>query len=245
MLRHYTWLELLGGTGGVQWGRAIDSILMSHIWFGGWSSLGVRSWMYHLLFSVAAIGAVGAAFVFWRQTEVRRSSLYAPLAFYGFFWIGQLYNVLLLFLSKGASTSMGWYMYCVIAAEIALLVVGVRVLIPVRGRAWVLPVLVLCLAALDLYTVHFVSIPYYTGLIAHRPGGGVTSFHLSQLHHIGLLDVLNRVSVNKAIWLSATTLGGLWAGYALATSVLIGLPFWLLRAAPTQLRRVLGGSETK
>ena len=97
----------------------------------------------------------------------------------GSFGVGQLYNVLLLFLSKGASTSMGWYMYCVVAAEISLLVVGLHSLVPMRGRFWVLSVLILCLVALDLYTVHFVSIPYYTGLIAHRPNGSVAAFHLA------------------------------------------------------------------
>lgn len=239
ILRQYTWRQFLDGIGHVRWGGAIDAILQTHVWFGGSSSLVVRSWMYHLLFLVAAIAAVGVASVFWRPTVVRRSSLYTLLAFYGSFWVGQLYNVLLLFLSKGWSTSMGWYMYCVVAAEIPLLVVGLHSLLPMRGRAWVLSALILCLTALDLYTVHFVSIPYYTGLIAHRPSGSLAAFHLAQLHQIGLPEVLNRLCVNKAFWLKPTTLGALWACYAAATMILIGLPFWLGRAkaAPAEVER--------
>ena len=156
--------------------------------------------------------------------------MYSLLAVYGFFWVGQLYNVLLLFLSKGASTSMGWYMYCVVAAEISLLVVGLHSLVPMRGRRWVLSVVILCLAALDVYTVHFVSIPYYTGLITHRPNGSVAAFHLAQFHQIGLPEVLSRLCVNKALWLNPTTFGAIWACYAATTVILIGLPLWLKRA---------------
>jgi hypothetical protein len=229
MLRHYTWRQFLEGIGKVQWLKAVDSILVSHIWFGGWSSLAVRSWMYHALFIVAAIAIAGVVSIFWRRADVRRSSLYPLLAFYGFFWVGQLYNVLLIFLSKGASASMGWYMYCVVAAELSLLIVGLQSLTPKRARAWMLASLVLCLAALDLYTVHFVSIPYYTGLIAHRPNGFLAAFSLGQLRPIGFAELLYRLCVNKALWLAPATLGALWTCYAAATSILMGLPFWLAR----------------
>ncbi len=230
MLDQYTSRQFLYGIGHVQWGRAVDSILLSHVWFGGWSALVVRSWMYHVLFMVAAIAAAGVISLLWRSTAARRSYMYPLLAVYGCFWVGQLYNVLLLFLSKGASTSMGWYMYCVVAAEISLLVVGLHSLVPMRGRPWMLSVVILCLAALDLYTVHFVSIPYYTGLIAHRPNGSVAAFHLAQLHQIGLLEVLNRLCANKAFWLNPTTFGAIWVCYAATTAILIGLPLWLERA---------------
>ena len=227
MLRQYGWRQLLDGIGHVRWGRAIDSILVSHVWFGGWSSLAVRSWIYHVLFIVAAVSVAGVASALWRSTPAGRSSLYPLLAFYACFWLGQFYNVLLLFLSKGASTSMGWYMYCVVAAESTLLVVGLRSLVPRSSRPWVLSALIVCLVALDLYTVHFVSIPYYTGLIAHRPDGALAAFHLSQLHRIGLPGVLDRLSANKALWLKPTTLRTIWVCYGGASVSLIGLSFCL------------------
>ena len=86
MLNQYTWRQFLDGIGHVQWGRAVDSILLSHVWFGGWSALVVRSWMYHVLFMVAAIAVAGVISVFCRSTAVRRPSLYPLLAVYGFFW---------------------------------------------------------------------------------------------------------------------------------------------------------------
>lgn len=209
ILRDTTWQEMLAGVMNVRWAAAIDSILLSHIWFGAWSSLQVRSWMYHLLYLVILAAFIGVAATVARK---KLPLLWPLLAMYGFFWVGQLYNVLLLFLSKGASTSMGWYLYAVIAAESTLLAAGLQ-----RG----LPLLVLALGALDLYTVHFLCIPYYTGLIAHQPNGPVTAFHLTQLSQTGLPEILHRLSTNKPPWLTATTLGLLWAGYAAATTALL------------------------
>ncbi len=226
VLRAYTWRQFLEGALHVDWRRAIDSILVSHIWFGGWSSLTVRSWMYHVLFWAAGIASAGVALALWRSAPVRRSSLYPLLAFYGFFWIGQLYNVLLIFLSKQVPASMGWYMYSVIVAETALVAVGLYSLAPGLGRPWFLCGLIVCFAALDLYTVHFVSIPYYTGLVSHRPNGTVAAFHLEQLQQTGLSEVLARLCVNRASWMNAASIVALWICYAVATLLLIGLPLW-------------------
>lgn len=235
MLRSFTWRQMLDGIGAVHWWRALDSILVSHIWFGAWTGLMVRSWMYHVLFLVAALACAGVLLAVWRSTPDLRRLLYPLLVFYGFFWIGQLYNVLLLFLSKGVSTSMGWYMYCVIAAEAVLLVFGLYALVPGRARKGVLPFLVLCLAALDIYTIHFLSIPYYTGLIAHRPDGPLATFHLAQLAETGPREILARLAVNKPLWLTPAAICSLWAGYAIATLAAIGLSFRLIRfpSSPT------------
>ncbi len=45
--------------------------------------------------------------------------------------------IVLLFLTKGASTSMGWYMYAVIGAEVVLCCLGLRALLPQHLSAWV------------------------------------------------------------------------------------------------------------
>jgi len=231
-VRHYTGRQFWEGIRAVNWRGAIDSILLSHIWFGGWSSLQVRSWMYHFLFLLIAAGVLG---VLVASTDFRqRKHLYPLAAIYALFWIGQLYNVLLLFLTKGASTSMGWYMYAVIAAEITLLVVGLQTLTPRRLRSWVIPSLVLIMSALDVYTVHFVSIPYYTGLTAHRPGGAVAAFHLSQFNSLGVGEVLSRMSSVKPLWLEPPVMLFAWACYLSATLILIGLAFWLARPQSLQ-----------
>ncbi len=227
ILLNYSPRLYLTGIKQVPWGRAIDAILLSHIWFGGWSSLGLRSWMYHVFFVITAIASFGIVSVLWRSKWLPRRSLYPLLSVYGLFWVGQLYNVLLLFLSKGAPTSMGWYMYCVVAAEAILLLVGLIAIVPGGRRLWAIPALILCVSAVDLYSVHFVSIPYYVGLIAHRQNGSLESLHLARLREIGLSEVFNRLSVNKASWLTPFALEIGWFGYFSATAALIALSLWV------------------
>src|SRR6185369_15655149 len=43
----------------IQWGVVIDSILFSHLWLGAWSTLTVRSWMYHFFYLLIALAAAG------------------------------------------------------------------------------------------------------------------------------------------------------------------------------------------
>ena len=98
----------------IHWPVAIDAILLSHLWFGGWSSLTIRSWMYHLFYLLIVPAAIALVRLGRQPAIVALAVLYAT------FWIGQLYNVLLLFLAKGMATSMGWYMYTVVAAEVRM-----------------------------------------------------------------------------------------------------------------------------
>ena len=226
-LAHYGLPQYLAGAIRLNWRNVIDAILVSHIWVGGTSFLGVRSWMYHYIFLIAAMGALGVGAAFWRRPE-RRSWLVALLAIYGFFWLGQLYDAVLMFLARGASMSMGWYLYSVVGAEVTLLVIGFETLSGVRFRAWASALLVICMATLDVYTVDFVSIPYYVGLIAHRPGSrALQAFHLLQLRGFGMREVLDRLAAFKPFWLKPETLGVAWVVYILATLSLICSACWL------------------
>jgi hypothetical protein len=117
---------------------------------------------------------------------------------------------------------MGWYLYAVAGGEIALLLSGLGAIVPARGCTRALPFLMLCLVALDFYSVHFVSIPYYTGLTAHRWTGSVSAFHLSQLASIGISGVLERLSENNPAWLGTGTLAAAWAGYCAGSLILLG-----------------------
>ena len=97
---------LLGGTH-LNWITAIDSILFSHIYFGGWSSLTVRSWMYHLFYLLIAAATLGLL----RARRIRLP--WWPVAVYAAFWLGQCYNVLLSMPARGcrvpwAGISMQW-----------------------------------------------------------------------------------------------------------------------------------------
>jgi hypothetical protein len=166
MLRQTSLLDLLRRIPSVPWRTALDSILFSHLYFGGWSSLMVRSWMYHVFYLVILAAAAGCVWAIGRNAALR------PVAVvYGAFWLAQLYNVLLIYMSKGVPTSMGWYLYAVIGAEVVLCSATIP---PAVG--------VVLFGALDLYAMHFVALPYYAGLIRHKPNGALESFHLQALH---------------------------------------------------------------
>ena len=100
---------MLAGAKHLPWVHAVDVILVSHLYFCGWSSLTVRSWMYHVFFAIAALAAIGLIF------RLGQPAVLWLAAIYGSFWLGQLYNVVLQFLTKGLAGSMGWYMYAVVA----------------------------------------------------------------------------------------------------------------------------------
>ena len=211
MLRGVSQAAILHRAGEVHWLRAIDAILLSHLWYGGWSGLTVRSWMYHLFYALIVLAAVGLV------RAIRQPAIAALALVYAAFWAGQLYNVLLLFLTKGLSGSMGWYMYAVIGAEVALSVAGLRAVAPRKWKSCVPAAGAALFALLDLYTVHFVALPYYTGLIAHRYGGSLAAFHLSSLGSMGVSGVLTRLGAFKAGILSVPLLVALWAAYLAAT----------------------------
>jgi len=195
----------------IHWPTAIDAILLSHIWFGGWSSLTIRSWMYHVFYLIMGLAAIGLVRV------IRRPPILALTAVYAAFWIGQLYNILLLFSATGMATSMGWYMYAVVAAEVTLCIAGLRAISPVRWRGHVPLIGVLLFALLDLYTIHAVAIPYYTGMISHAANGALV-LHISRLE---VSEIFTRLAGYKTGVLSGSILLALWAAYVVATVALV------------------------
>lgn len=198
----------------VRWPAAVDSILFSHIWFGGWSSLTVRSWMYHVFYAMILLAIVGLA------GAVRKPGILALLSIYLCFWAGELYNVLLLYLSKGIATSMGWYMYAVIGCEVTLCIAGLRALLPARWSLWIAPAGVLLFALFDLYTLQFIAIPYYTGIIAHRSSGAIAAVHLRDMSQMGMGEVLHRLTAYKGAFMNERLLAGLWILYEVSTIAL-------------------------
>ncbi len=205
MLRHTGPGVLLHNAFALPWRTAIDSILLSHLYFGGWSSLTVRSWMYHVFYVVTLAAAVGCLFALRGNPRLLRLAIV-----YAAFWLGQLYNVVLIYSSKGVPTSMGWYLYAVIGAEVVLAVGGLRRILGL----WAPAVGAALFALLDLYATHFVAIPYYTGFIRHRPNGALESLHLSAIRP-GLM--FTRLAAFKAPLVSPGVMIALWALYLAAT----------------------------
>jgi len=223
--------EIVSGALDVPWLTALDSILFSHLYYGGWSSLMVRSWMYHLFYVLILLAAVGLI------RAVRRPAMLWLLSVYAAFWLGQLYNVVLIFLSKGVPTSMGWYLYAVVAAEIVLCVAGLRGILPKRASNWPLAAGVLLFGLLDLYTVHAIAMPYYTGLIVHRASGALASFHIADFRAAGLFTVFRRLAIFKGAAVAWPLVMATWILYLPAT-------LWLMLeganwAAPGRRRDIL------
>lgn len=206
-------LDMLRKARALPWRTAIDSILFSHLFFGGWSSLKVRSWMYHVFYWFIPFAGMGLI------REKQRPEVQALAAIYFAFWVGQLYNVLLIFASKGVPTSMGWYLYAVIGAEVVLCVLGLQQLLPERIQNWAALPGVVLFALLDLYAMHAVSIPYYTGLIRHRPNGALAAVHLADFRAAGFGAIFERLTAFKN--LAPAMLIGLWALYAIATLLVV------------------------
>jgi hypothetical protein len=130
------------------------------------------------------------------------------------FWLGQLYNVTILYISKGLAGSMGWYMYAVVGAEVTLCVAGLRSLMPATASRWISAGGAAMFALLDLYTVHGVAIPYYTGMIRHRSNGSVEALHWAAFQGTGIGGGLERL----AMFVPAAVLAGLWLLYLLGTA---------------------------
>ena len=188
----------------VPWLHAVDAILVSHLYFCGWSSLTVRSWIYHFFYAIVLLAALGLI------AQLRRGAVVWLADVYAFFWLGQFYNVVLQYLTKGLAASMGWYLYAVVASEVPLTAAAFG-----RWSTWAASLGAVLFGALDLYGMHWLAIPYYTGLIAHRANGALAAMHVSQVRAIGVSALFERMAVNKP--LSSHLLIVLWILYLAGT----------------------------
>ena len=221
-LRHLSLAEKLRRIPEVNWLSALDSTFLSHIWFGGWSFLQVRAWMYHLFGWIALAAALGLILAF-RRNKAARPYLATMAGLYLLFCAGISYHVLLTFLANGISSSAGWYLCAVTVPEILLAVAGLKAIMPERFQPLVPGTLAAAFALLELYAMFFVALPYWAGLIGHRPGGPLAAFHLSQLRGLGLWGLLSRLSVNKPGFAVPATLAGFGLLYLAATAALVAV----------------------
>jgi hypothetical protein len=208
----------------IPWVHAVDVILVSHLYFCGWSSLTVRSWMYHVFFAIVILAALGLT------VQFRLPAVLWLVGIYGFFWLGQLYNVLLHYLTIGLAGSMGWYMYAVVAAEVVLCAVAFG-----RYRFPAVALGTILFGLLDLYGMHWLAIPYYTGIIGHRANGALAALHISEFRAVGFDAVFERLAVNKWAPMSPRVLIVLWILY-FAGTILPMAVMLLLALRPLQGR---------
>ncbi len=75
-------------------------------------------------------------------------------------------------------------------------------------------------AALDVFVMNFIALPYYAGVIVHTASGMLPAFHLSSLHNIGLTEIFDRLAINKPAHVGGSLIATLWAAYVCATTAL-------------------------
>jgi Dolichyl-phosphate-mannose-protein mannosyltransferase len=219
----------LAAVGSIQWLRVLDAAATTHIWISGWSFLVVRSWMYRV-FECAAIAA-GAGLialsvrllgkVYRRGLGIGDACFSLIACAYLLFCCGVAYFAIVVYLTRGISTALGWYLDGVAGVEAVLLAAGFTGLFGARRAAGCVAAVAALAGILDLYTVHFVSTPYYAGLTAHLPSGFLATFHPNSLRGIGLTGVFARLSMNKPAGLGPSALLVMWIGYLGATAGLI------------------------
>jgi hypothetical protein len=215
----------------VHWPTAIASLLGTHIWFGNWSFLSVRSWMYEVFeygIVIVCVGLVLAIIRSFRRTTtpIHLSALLVNTLIYGCFLGSIAYHVVMNSMNFGVGVSEGWYLYAVVVPEAILVIAG---LLSFRRGKQMLVGLIACLFVLEMYATHWISLPYYTGLISHAPNGGLRTFHASQLAHIPFGELLARIEINRPFFLSNAVLIGLWLCFLVASVLLVHIGATLIR----------------
>ncbi|MBZ5494942.1 MAG: hypothetical protein LAP85_00945 [Acidobacteriia bacterium] len=233
----------------VKWRVAFDAFFVSHIYFGNWSFLQLRAWIYHFFRYLALIGVAGFLIFLWRCLRKHRAQksiaidekpVLIAVCFYLIFALGLAYHVMITFASSGGSSTNGWYIYCLVIAEILLVTAGTMAVLPVRLHSWILPFLTVCFAMLDLYATHLVLIPYYTGLIAHKPNGALATFHIEQYSREGIGLAVSRLLYNKPAFWNEYTLLVAWLFFLGATIGTVTLSMRLRSRSQEPVRRKNG-----
>ncbi len=213
----------------VNWRAVLDSAASTHIWTGGWSFLVARSWMYRIFECAALLAAAGiialCVHIVRKRVRLHRAanSIVVLLCAWMLMCAAVAYDSVVIFIARGLSLAIGWYLYPVIAAEAVLVACGALGLSGVRRAARALAALCLLTAAFDLYTVHCLSIPYYTGFIRHDASGNLPAFNPATLTAAGAHEIFRRLAADEPSWITAGVAATLWVAYVLATVGVVAL----------------------
>lgn len=155
-------------------------VAKSFTWFGGWSFLTLRSWMY-----AAFVGMGAAALAMGFRSRARALAL--PLAMLSWHLVGISYGILVGHASHGVSNVPGWYLWPMGAALAAGIACG-----PARLALG----FTAALAAVDLYGAAALLAPYYAGLVPrnHADAGAF----VAALSRLGVSPPL------ALVWVAAT-----------------------------------------
>lgn len=153
------------------------------------------------------------------------------------FCLGLAHHVLISYVTMGISATTGWYLYALVV-EVTLIARGLLSWLPERLHRAVLPAAAACFAALELYATHFVLLPYYTGLIAHTPGGAIATFHPFGVREPLIATVAGRLAANKPAFLGPPLIVALWIGFVLGTVAVVWISIRARRQSEDQANEV-------
>jgi hypothetical protein len=145
---HASGAQLLRGVVEINWFSAAHVIAKSFLWFGGWSFLTLKRWMYLVL----ELGALASCVLAWKR---RGENLRAPAGLVGFYVLAMAYGVVVYWVGQRVPNLPGWYLWPMATPIAAILVTGLR--------AWS-RALALALGAIDVYGAAALLVPYYAGL---------------------------------------------------------------------------------
>ena len=134
----------------VPWLHAAGSVFKTALWFGGWSFLTARPWMYNALLVILAVAIASG----WKAASRWKASWLIV----AFFLAGMVYDVGAEFVTHNVSAAPGWYLWSVGGAFALLIAAG-------AGRWMAVVCALLCI--FDLYSSQFIMLPYYAGFAAH------------------------------------------------------------------------------
>lgn len=109
-------------------------------------------------------------------------------------------------------------MYAVVGSEVVLCAVAFG-----RFRVWVAAGGTILFGLLDLYGMHWLAIPYYTGMIGHRANGVLGALHMSEFQAVGFGAAFERLAENKCALMSQPVLIVLWILYWAGTMIPMAL----------------------
>jgi hypothetical protein len=212
----------------MDWRSALDVTAFSHIWVGGWSFLTVRRWMYRLVELIAALAGLGlipvAVRAIRKPDKAGERYLIVAVALAGM-CAAVAYHSLSTYMDTGNSTANGWYLYAAVAAEAVLLAIGLGGILGISRAAAAMSAVCILALALDLYTVNFVLIPYYTGMV--RRGAGSWG---------GFQEAFRRLALNQPSGIGPAVIAALWVLYLVAAFGLIALA--IAQACPRRSREL-------
>lgn len=215
----------------VDWWRVWMLGSESHIWISGWSFLLLDDWICWVFRGIGFLALAGILRAAARRWKNRAESPVlllpafwtVPLPLVTLFVLAIAYQGWQIFNAFGDSTAVGWYLTSASNAELVVLVAGLACLTNSRFAPRAAAALALLLAAVDLFTLHFVSLPYYAGLHAQSPAARMPLLSAAQWPSAGLAEIAARLAANHPAWLSGEILLGLWLLYLGAMALLITL----------------------